>query len=133
MLYRIVDSPSPLEYVSDADAEGEVDTDNSYVTPATSSPVRPEDLVVGDAVERGELTGDRLDEVKTLVPIEEVGEVPDSESDEFPEENENPLPIREQPPAYSPVRRGQRAMRGGRVAGPHTFHRHCFPYLADLD
>jgi len=128
-----VDSPSPLEYASDADAEGEVDTDNSYVTLATSSPVHPEEPVVGDAVERGEPTGDRLDEVGTLVPIEEVREVPDSESDEVPEENENPLPIREQPPAYSPVRRGERAMRGGQVAGPHTFHRHCFPYLADLD
>jgi len=24
-------------------------------------------------------------------------------------------------------------MRGGRVAGPHAFHRHCFPYLANPD
>jgi len=128
-----VDSPSPLEYASDVGADGEVNTNNSYVTLATSSPMRPEEPVVGDAVERGEPTGDRLDEVRTLVPIEEVGEVPDSESDEVPEENEDPLPIREQPPAYSPVRRGQRAMRSGRVAGPHTFHRHHFPYLANQD
>jgi len=98
-----VDSPSPLEYASDADADGEIDTDGSYVTPISSSLVHPEEPVVGDAIERGEPTGDCLDEVRTLVPIEEVGEVPDSESDEVPEENENPLLIREQPPAYSPV------------------------------
>ena len=89
---------------------------------------------MGDAGEREEPTEDRLDEVRTLIPIEEVEEVvPDSESDEVPEENKNPLPIREQPPAYSPVRRGQCAMRGGRVNGPHLFRRHCFPYSADSD
>jgi len=84
-------------------------------------------------MEGEEPTGDRLDEVRTLVPIGEVDEVPDSESDEVPEENEDPLPIREQPPAYSPVRRGQRSMRGGRVPGPHVFHRHCFPYTGNPD
>jgi len=132
-IVRTSRSASPLEYASDEDAEEDVATDGSYVTPITSSPVRPEGPIVGDAVEREEPTGDRLDEVRTLVPIEEVEDVPDSESDEVPEENENPLPVREQPPAYSPVRRGQRAMRGGRIAGPHVFRRHCFPYTEDSD
>jgi len=119
--------------VSDLDAEGDVATDGSYVTPISSSPVHPEEPVIGDAVERREPTGDRLDEVRTLVPIKEAEEVPDSESDEIPEENRDPLPIREQPPAYSLVRRGQRAMHSGRITGPHAFHQHCFPYLANLD
>ena len=118
-----MDSPSPLEYASDADADGEVDTDNSYVTPITSSPVHPEEPVIGDIIERREPAEDRLAEAGTLVPIEETEEVPDSESDEVPEENRDPLLIREQPLAYSLVRCGQRAMRGGRVAGPHKFHR----------
>jgi len=122
-----------LEYTSDEDADGDVATDGSYVTPITSSPVRPEEPIVGDAVEREEPTGDRLDEVRTLVPIEEVEDVPDSESDEVPEENENPLPVREQPPAYSPVRCGQRARRNGRIPVPYIFRRHCFPYSADSD
>jgi len=110
------------------DAEGDLATDGSYVTPISSSPVRPEELIVGDTVERGEPTGERLDEVRTLIPIKEIDEVSDSESEEVPEENKEPLPIREQPPAYSPVHRGQRAMRGGRIPGPHVFRRHCFPY-----
>ena len=122
-----------MEYASDLDAEGDVATNGSYVTLISSSPVRPKDPIIGDAMERREPTGDRLDEVRTLIPIEEAEEVPDSESDEVPEENRDPLPIREQPPAYSPVRRGQRAMRGGRVTGPYVFHRHRFPYLADPD
>jgi len=121
-IVRTSRSASPLEYTSNEDAEGDVATDGSYVTPVSSSPVCPEESVVGDAVEREEPTGERLDEVRTLVPIEETEEVPDSESDEVPEENRDPLPIREQPPAYSLVRRGQRAMHGGRVAGPHKFH-----------
>jgi len=58
--------------------------------------------------------------------------VPDSESDEVPEENEEPLQTREPLPAYFPVH-GQRAMRGGQVPGPHVFRRHCFPYLANPD
>jgi len=97
------------------DAKGDVDvaTDGSYATPTTSSPVRPEEPIVGDAIDGGELTGDRLAEVETLVPIEETNEVPDLESKEVPEENEEPLQIQEQPPAYSLVRRGQQAMRGG--------------------
>jgi len=115
------------------DAEGDVATDGSYVTPISSSPVRSGESIVGDAVEREEPTGDRFDEVRTLVPIEEVMEVLDSESSEVPEENEEPLQTREPPPAYFPVRRGQRAMRGGQVAGPHVFRRHCFPYLANPD
>jgi len=132
-IVRTSRSASPLEYVSNEDAEGDIATNGSYVTPVSLSPVCPEELVIGDAIERGEPTGDCLDEVRTLVPIEENEEVPNSESDEVPEENEDPLPLREQPPAYSLVRRGQRAMRGGQVAGPHRFHRHCFPYLADPD
>ena len=134
-IVRTSRSASPLEYASDLNAEGDVDvaTDGSYVTPPMLSPVRPEEPIVGDAVERVEPTGDRLGKVRALVPIEEVEDVPDSESDEVPEENENPLPIREQPPAYSPVRRGQQSMRGGRVPSPHVFRRHCFPYTADLD
>jgi len=107
LLIRVIDSPSPLEYASDADADGEVDTDNSYVTPIMSSPTHPEELVIGDATERREAAEDRFAEARTLVPIEETEEVPDSESDEVPEENGDPLLIREQPPAYSPVRRGQ--------------------------
>jgi len=120
-----------LEYASDVDAEGELATDGSYVTPSSSSPVHPEEPIVGDTVEGREPTGERLDEVRTLVPIEEVEEVPDSESEEVPEENETPLQVREQPPAYSPVHRGQRAMRGGRIPNPYVFRRHCFPYAAD--
>jgi len=115
------------------DAEGEPATDGSYVTPSSLSPVHPEESIVGDNAERREPTGDRLDEVRTLVPIDEVEEVPDSDSDEVPEENETPLQVREQPPAYAPVRRGQRAMRGGRISNPYVFRRHCFPYAADSD
>ena len=78
-IVRTSRSASPLEYASDEDAEGDVATDGSYVTPITSSPVRPEVSIVGDAMEAGEPTEDRLDEVRTLVPIEEVEEVvPDS-------------------------------------------------------
>jgi len=116
------------------DAEGDPATDGSYVTPSSLSPVRPEEPIIADTMEGRELTGGCLDEVRTLVPIDEVEEViPDSEPDEVPEENENPLPIREQPPAYSPVRRGQRSMRGGRIPNPYAFRRHCFPYTADSD
>jgi len=127
-----VDSPSPLEYASDTDADGEVDTDNSYVTPITLSPVH-EEPIVADNNGPGEPAEDRLAEAGTLVPIEEAVVVQDSESSEAPEENEEPLQTHEPPPAYFPVRRGQRSMRGGRVPGPHVFRRHCFPYLANLD
>ena len=70
-IVRTSRSASPLEYASDEDAEGDVDvaTDGSYATPTTSSPVRPEEFIVGDAMEVGELTEDRLAEVGTLVPI----------------------------------------------------------------
>jgi hypothetical protein len=132
LLIRVVDSPSPLEYESDRDAEGDVITDGSYATPVSSSPVRSQGEIVGDAMETEEPTEGRLAEVGTLVPIEEVEEVvPDSESEDAPQENEEPLPVPEQPPAYTPVRRGQRAMRGGRIPGPHVFRRHCFPHLVD--
>ena len=120
-----------MEYASNLDAEGDVDvaTDGSYTTPTTSSPVRPEEPIMGDNSPAEE----RLAGAGTLVPIDEVEGVPDSESDEVPEENETPLQVREQPPAYSPVRRGQRAMRGGRISPPYMFHHHCFPYTADSD
>ena len=95
-----MDSPSPLEYASDADAGGEIDTDNSYATPATSSPVH-EEPIVADNNGPGEPAEDRLVEAGTLVPIEEIEEVPDSESEEVPEENKEPLQVRENPPAYS--------------------------------
>ena len=114
------------------DTEGDVATDGSYVTPITLSPVRPEEPIVGDN-SLGEPAVERLAEAGALIPIEEVEEVPDSESDEVPEENEEPLPVQEQPPAYAPVHRGQRAMRGGRVNGPHNFRCHCFPYTANPD
>ena len=130
-IVRTSRSASPLEYASDLDAEGEPATDGSYVIPSSSSPVRLEELIVGDTIKREEPTEERLDGVRTLIPIEEVEEVPDSESDEVPEENETPLQVREQPPAYSPVRRGQRSKRGGRISNPHSFRRHCFPYAAD--
>ena len=110
-IVRTSRSASPLEYTSDNDSEGEVDTDNSYVTPATSSPVHPEGPIVGDN-SPGEPAVDCLAEAGTLVPIEEVEAVPDSESDEVPEENREPLQTHEPPPAYFPVH-GQRAMRGG--------------------
>jgi len=129
LLIKVVGSPSPLEYASDADAEGDLATDGSYATPTSSSPVRPEESIVGDNSPAEE----RLAGAGSLVPIEEVEEVPDSESDEVPEENETPLQVREQPPAYSPVRRGQCSMRGGRVPNPYAFRRHCFPYAADPD
>ena len=93
--------------------------------------MRSEEPIVGDAMGRGEPTGDCLAEVGTLVPIEEGDEVPDSESENAPEENKEPFQVQEQPLAYSPVRRGQWAMRGGRVNGPHGFHHHCFPYAAN--
>jgi len=131
LLIRVIGPSSPLEYASDADAEGDVDvaTNGSYATPTSSSPVRPEESIVGDNSPAEE----HLAGAGSLVPIEEVEEVPDSESDEVPEENETPLQIREQPPAYSPVRRGQRSMRGGRIPNPYAFRCHCFPYTADLD
>ena len=114
------------------DAEGDVATDGSYATLTTLSPVRPEELIVGDN-SLGEPAEERLVEAGTLVPIEEVEEVvPDSESDNVPEENEDPLQVREQPPAYSPVR-GQRAMCGGRVKAPYVYRRHIFPYTANTD
>ena len=113
------------------DAEGGVATDGSYTTPTMSSPVCPEESIVVDN-SPGEPAEERLAEAGTLVPIEEVEEVPDLESDEVPEENEVPLQVREQPPAYSPVC-GQRAMRGGRIPAPYIFRRHCFPYTADSD
>jgi len=117
--------------VSDLDAEGDVDvaTDGSYATPTTSNPIHPKEPIVGDNSPAEE----HLAEAGTLVPIDEVEEVPDSESDEVPEENETPLQVREQPPAYSPVHGEQRAMRGGRVPAPYVFHRYCFPYTADSD
>ena len=114
------------------DADGEVDTNNSYVTPITSSPVH-EEPIVADVNGPGEPAEDRLAEAGALVPIEEVVEVPDSESSEAPEENEEPLQTREPPPAYFPVRRGPCSIRGGRVPGSHVFRRHCFPYLANPD
>jgi len=104
LLIRVVGSPSPLEYASNTDAEGDPATDGSYATPTSSSPVRPEDLIVGDNSPAEEC----LAGAGSLVPIEEVEEVPDSESEEVPEENETPLQVREQPPAYSPVHTGGR-------------------------
>ena len=120
-----------MEYASDQDAEGDVDvaTNGSYATPTMSSPVRPEEPIMGDNSPAEE----RLAEAGTLVPIKEVKEVPDSESDEVPEENETPLQVRESPPAYSPVRCGQRAMRGGQISNPYVFCCHCFPYTVDSD
>ena len=41
---------------------------------------------------------ERVDEAGTLVPIQEVDEV--EEVSMAPEENEEPVPMREQPPAY---------------------------------
>jgi len=74
--------------MSDEDAEGDVDvaTDGSYATPTSSSPVRHEGPIVGDN-SPGEPAVERLAGAGTLVPIEEVEEIPDSESDEVPEEN----------------------------------------------
>jgi len=94
LLIRVVGPSSPLEYASDADAEGDVDvaTDGSYATPTSSSPVRPEESIVGDNIPAEEC----LAGAGNLVPIEEVEEVeevPDSESDEVPEENETPLQV----------------------------------------
>jgi len=114
LLIRVVNSPSLLEYDSDKDAEGEVNTDNSYVTPPTSSPVHPEVQVVETSCECGEPAEGHLDEARALVPIEEIEEVPETESDEVPEENKEPLQIHEQPLAYSPVH-GQCATHGGRI------------------
>jgi len=85
------------------DAEEDVATNGSYVTLITLSPVQPEEPIIGDTIIRGEPTEDCLAEVGTLIPIEEEEGVSDSESKEVPEENEDPLPIREQPPAYYPV------------------------------
>jgi len=84
LLIRVMDPPSPLEYASELDAEGEVDTDNSYVSPAMSSPVRLDEPIVGDADGPGEPTEDHLAEAGTLIFIEEIEEVPDSESEEVP-------------------------------------------------
>ena len=114
------------------DAEGDLATNGSYVTPISLSPVRPEESIVGDN-SPGEPAVEHLAEAGTLVPIEEIEEVPDSESEEVPEENEEPLQICEQPSAYSPVRRGQRVICGGRVKGPNIFHHHCYPYTAAPD
>jgi len=56
LLIRVVDSPSPLEYDSDRDAEGSIATDGSYMTPTTSSPVRPQEAIVGDSMDTAEPT-----------------------------------------------------------------------------
>jgi len=111
-----MDSPSSLEYASDADADGEVDTNNSYVTPVMLSPVH-EEPIVADNNSPGEPAESHLAEAGTLVLIEETEEVPELESSEAPEENEEPLQTREPPPAYFPVHRGQCSMHGGRVPG----------------
>ena len=132
LLIRVIDSPLPLEYNSGLDAEGDVNTDNSHVTLATPSPVRPEEPVVKSACGCAEPAEDCLGEARTLVPIEEFGEVADSESEVAPEENKEPLPIHEQLPAYSPVC-GQHVMHGGRINAPYTFRCHCFPYTATSD
>ena len=47
-----------------------------------------------------------------------------------PEENEEPIPMREQPLAYRQVR-GQRAVRGRGQTQP--FHRHLFPHTVHQD
>ena len=70
---------------------------------------------------------ERVDEAGTLVPIQEVDEV--EEVSMVPEENEEPIPLREQPPAYRQVR-GQRAVRGRGQSQP--FHRHLFPHTVSL-
>ena len=43
---------------------------------------------------------DCVDGAGTLVPIQEVNEAEIEEVSMVPEENEEPIPMREQPPAY---------------------------------
>ena len=95
------ESPEPLVHDSDHDAEGVTDlgTDLSYVTPPMqgASPLVPDSTLLTMEESPAE---DRLDEAGTLVPIQETNEVEVEEVLMAPEENEEPIPMREQPSAY---------------------------------
>ena len=101
--------------------------DLSYVTPLMqgASPIVPDSMLLTMEESPAE---DRLDEAGTLVLIQETNEVETEEVSRVPEENEEPILMREQPPAYRQVR-GQRAVRGRGQAQP--FCRHLFPYTVD--
>ena len=73
---------------------------------------------------------DRVDEAGMLVLIQEVNEVGVKEVSMAPVENKEPIPMREQPPAYRQVC-GQRVVHGQGQTQP--FHHHLFPYTVDQD
>ena len=97
----VLGSPKPSEYDSDRDAEGMTDpgTDQSYVTPPMqgASPIIP-DLTLSTVEESP--AEDCVDEAGTLMPNQEVNEVKAKEVLMVPDEDEEPIPMREQPPAY---------------------------------
>ena len=117
-------SPEPSVHDSDRNAEGVTDpgTDLSYVTPPMqgASPLVP-DSTLSTMEESPAEEG--VDEAGTLVPIQEADKV--EEVLMVPVENEEPIPMREQPPAYRQVR-GQRAIRSRDQTQP--FRRHLFPH-----
>ena len=127
----VLESPEPLVCDSDRDAEGVTDPemDLLYVTPPMqgASPIVPDSTLLTMEESPAE---DHLDEAGTLVPIQEMNEVEVEEMLMAPEENEEPIPMREQPPAYRQVC-GQRAIRGWGQAQP--FHCHLFPYTVNQD
>ena len=114
---------------SDRDTEGVTDlgTDLLYVTLPMQgvSPLVPESTLSTMEESPAE---ERVDEAGTLVPIQEADEV--KEVSMAPVENEEPIPMREQPPAYRQVC-GQQAVRGRGQSQP--FCRHIFPYTVDQD
>ena len=99
----VLRSPELLEYRSDHDAESVTNpgTDQSYQTPMCgASPMIPETLLTAHEKSPAE---DHIEEAGTLVPIREVDEIEDVEVSEVPQENMEPIPVREQSPPYIPV------------------------------
>ena len=96
-------SPEPLVHDSDRDAEGVTDLgmDLSYVTPLMqgASPLVPDSTLSTMEESPAE---ERVGEAGTLVLIQEADEV--EEVLMAPAENEEPILMREQPPAYRQVR-----------------------------
>ena len=86
-----------MEYRSDCDAEGATDpgTDKLYQTlMCRASPMVPETPLT---IHEESPTEDCIEEAGTLMLIREVDEIKDVEVLEVPQENEELIPVREQP------------------------------------
>ena len=127
----VLGSPEPLEYDSDHDAEGVTDpgTDQLYVTLLMqgASPIIPDLTLLMQEESPAE---DCVDEAGKLVLIWGVDEVEVEEVSMVPEENVEPIPVREQPPPYIPVC-GARAVCG--KGQTQLFHSHVFPWTVHQD